>query len=105
LSGVPGAVVHITSLRASSGPGIELLEYRSPQNGRPISPDERATDLVHREITLMTTNGNDAFKELRRDHVRFISPDLGTFKENELGFREGFVVRDPDGHALRIVEL
>ena len=81
-----------------------MLEYRFPQNGRPISPDERTTDLVHREITLMTTNANDASKELRRDHARFISPDLITFKKTALGFREGFVIRDPDGHALRIVE-
>jgi hypothetical protein len=29
---------------------------------------------------------------------------LITFKDTALGFREGFVVRDPDGHALRIVE-
>jgi catechol 2,3-dioxygenase-like lactoylglutathione lyase family enzyme len=104
LSGVPGAVVHITSLRASSGPGIEFLEYRFPQNGRPISPDERATDLIHREITLMTANAKAASEELRTHHARFISPDLITFKETELGFREGFVVLDPDGHALRIVE-
>src|SRR6516165_10022621 len=104
LSGVPGAVVDITSLRASSGPGIELLEYRFPQNGRPISPDERATDLIHRELILITANAKVASEQLRRDHVRFISPDLITFKEPELGFREGFVVRDPDGHALRIVE-
>ena len=104
LSGVPGAVVHITSLRASSGPGIELLEYRSPQDGRPISPDERATDLVHWEITLMTANAKGASEELRRDHARFMSPDLITLNEAELGFREGFVARDPDGHALRIVE-
>jgi catechol 2,3-dioxygenase-like lactoylglutathione lyase family enzyme len=104
LSGVPGAVVHITSLRASSGPGIELLEYRFPQNGRPISPDERATDLVHREITLMTANAKGVSKELRGDHAHFVSLDLINFNENELGFREGFVVRDPDGHALRIVE-
>ena len=104
LSGVPGAVVHITSLRASSGPGIELLEYRSPQNGRPISPDERATDLIHREITLKTANAKGASKELRRDHARFVSPGLVTFKETDFGFHEGFVVRDPDGHALRIVE-
>jgi catechol 2,3-dioxygenase-like lactoylglutathione lyase family enzyme len=104
LSGVPGAVVHITSLRASSGPGIELLEYRSPQNGRPISSDERATDLVHWEITLMTANAKGASEELRKDHARFISRDPITLKETELGFREGFVVRDPDGHALRFVE-
>lgn len=104
LSGVPGAVVHITGLRASSGPGIELLEYRSPKNGRAISPDERATDLVHREITLMTANAKGASEELRTDHARFVSPGLITLDEAELGFREGFVARDPDGHALRIVE-
>ena len=104
LSGVPGAVVHITSLRANSGPGIELLEYRSPQDGRPISPDERADDLVHREITLTTANAQGASQALRRGHARFISPDPVTVKDTEFGFREGFVVRDPDGHALRIVE-
>ena len=81
-----------------------MLEYLSPQNGRPISPDERATDLVHREITLVTANAKGASEALRKDHARFISPDPITFKETELGFREGFVVRDPDGHALRIVE-
>ena len=53
----------------------------------------------------MTANAKRTSEELRRDHARFISPDLLTFKDTELGFREGVVVRDPDGHALRIVEL
>lgn len=104
LSGVPGAVVHITSLRPSSGPGIELLEYRSPQNGRPISPDAQAADLIHREITLMTANAELASEVLRRIRARFVSPDITPFKDAERSYREGFVVRDPDGHALRIVE-
>jgi hypothetical protein len=52
----------------------------------------------------MTANAKAASEELRTHHARFISPDLITFKETELGFREGFVVLDPDGHALRIVE-
>jgi hypothetical protein len=52
----------------------------------------------------MTANAKGAAEELRRDHARFISPDLVTFKGTELGFREALVVRDPDGHALRIVE-
>ena len=81
-----------------------MLEYRFPQNGRPISPDERATDLIHREITLVTANAKGAAKELQTDQARFISPDVITFKETELGFREAFVARDPDGHPLRIVE-
>src|SRR5215467_11434893 len=104
LSGVPGAVVHITSLRANSGPGIELLEYRSPQDGRPISSDERADDLVHREITLTTANAQGASQALRRGHARFISPVMLNNNDNVFGFREGFVVRDTHGHALSIVE-
>ena len=52
----------------------------------------------------MTANAKGASEELRRDHARFMSPDLITLNEAELGFREGFVARDPDGHALRIVE-
>src|SRR3954467_15443160 len=35
LSGVPGVRVRITTLRADSGPGIELLHYVTPQEGRP----------------------------------------------------------------------
>jgi hypothetical protein len=51
-----------------------------------------------------SANAKGVSKELRGDHADFVSPDLITFNETELGFREGFVVRDPDGHALRIVE-
>lgn len=38
LSGVFNAHVLITSLRADAGIGIELLDYESPDSGRPIQP-------------------------------------------------------------------
>jgi catechol 2,3-dioxygenase-like lactoylglutathione lyase family enzyme len=39
LNNVPGARLRITTLRAVEGPGIELLEYRTPPGGRPIPGD------------------------------------------------------------------
>jgi catechol 2,3-dioxygenase-like lactoylglutathione lyase family enzyme len=40
LNNVFGARLRITALRAPSGPGIELLEYLSPRDGRPYPSDE-----------------------------------------------------------------
>src|SRR5256885_10997953 len=53
LNNVFGARLHITSLRAASGPGIELLEYLSPRDGRAYSADARADDLFHWQTTIV----------------------------------------------------
>src|SRR5213594_908560 len=47
LNNVFGARLRITSLRAARAPGVELLEYLAPRDGRPIPADERADDLAH----------------------------------------------------------
>ena len=39
LNNVFGAHLRITALRAASGPGIELLEYLAPRDGRPFPAD------------------------------------------------------------------
>jgi len=49
LNGVFGAHLRITSLRAQHGPGIELLEYLSPTDGRDIPTDLRSSDIAHWE--------------------------------------------------------
>ena len=49
LNNVFGAHLRITALRAASGPGIELLEYLAPRDGRPFPTDEHASDVVHRQ--------------------------------------------------------
>ena len=46
LNNVFGAHLRITALRAPSGPGIELLEYLTPRDGRPMPPDTKAGRLV-----------------------------------------------------------
>jgi catechol 2,3-dioxygenase-like lactoylglutathione lyase family enzyme len=46
LNNVFGARLRITGLRAEAGPGIELLEYLAPRDGRPAPADLRANDLL-----------------------------------------------------------
>src|SRR5256885_115284 len=52
LNNVFGAHLRITALRGASGPGIELLEYLVPRDGRPFPSDEQASDIVHRQTVL-----------------------------------------------------
>ena len=104
LNNVFGAHLRITSLRAPVGPGIELLEYLSPRDARPYPVDEHANDLIHRQTELDTDDAEAAIASLRSAGTRFLSSGSVSFPERELGFNRGFVVRDPDGHALAIVQ-
>jgi hypothetical protein len=52
LNAVFGAHLRITALRAASGPGIELLEYLAPRDGRLPPGDLHANDLAHWQTVL-----------------------------------------------------
>jgi catechol 2,3-dioxygenase-like lactoylglutathione lyase family enzyme len=104
LNNVAGARLHISGLRAAAGPGIELLEYLAPRDGRPAPSDTRANDLWHWQTTLTTDNAANAAQKLRQAKRRVVSPSLANLPENTLSFAKGFLARDPDGHGLQIVE-
>jgi catechol 2,3-dioxygenase-like lactoylglutathione lyase family enzyme len=71
LNAVFASRVRITGLRAPEGPGIELLEYLAPADGRPAPTDVRASDVAFWQTSLIAAGA------------------------------DGTLVRDPDGHALR----
>lgn len=73
LNNVFGARLRITTLRAPRGPGVELLEYLAPRDGRARPVDARANDLLHWETVLVTEDGAGAK-----------------------------LVADPDGHVVRV---
>lgn len=104
LNQVFGARLRITTLRAATGPGIELLEYLTPRDGRPVPPDQRPNDLVHWQTRLVTGAADAAAARLREGRAAFVSPGVATLPDGALGFRKGLLVRDPDGHALQLVE-
>jgi catechol 2,3-dioxygenase-like lactoylglutathione lyase family enzyme len=104
LNNVFGAHLRITSLRSSTGPGIELLEYLAPRTGRPFPPDEHANDIVHRETIAVTPGAQQAAAQLQRFHTNFVSSGVVSESDAGLGFHKAFLVRDPDGHAILIEE-
>jgi catechol 2,3-dioxygenase-like lactoylglutathione lyase family enzyme len=74
LNNVAGAHLRITSLRADSGPGIELLEYLAPRTGRRLPKPPSVADLVHRQTILITSDPTASLQ----------------------------IFHDPDGHELLI---
>jgi catechol 2,3-dioxygenase-like lactoylglutathione lyase family enzyme len=104
LNNVFGARLRITALRASAGPGIELLEYLTPRDGRPFPQDERSNDLVHRQTEFETDSAEEVVAPVRDAKARFVSSGLVLFHDSSVGFIRGFVIRDPDGHALSIIQ-
>ena len=104
LNNVFGARLRISTLKASRGPGIEFLEYLTPRNGRPMPTDVRANDLVHWQTALGTRDAKGAALRLRAARTHFVSPGVVSLPGVGLDFRKGFLVRDPDGHALQVRE-
>ncbi|HYP27342.1 MAG TPA: VOC family protein [Blastocatellia bacterium] len=104
LNNVFGACLRITSLRAEAGPGVEFLEYLSPRDGRPIPSDKRANDLIHWQTKLVTVDAGAAARRLFAAKYHSVSSGVIAMPEDEMAFRKSFLVRDPDGHVLQLIE-
>jgi len=101
LNNVFGARLRITGLRLGTGPAVEFLEYLAPRDGRAAPADLRANDLLHWQTTLAARGLAALASQVR---AFFVSPGVVGLPDDTLGFRQGLLVRDPDGHALRLVE-
>lgn len=104
LNNVFGAKLRISGLRAASGLGVEFLDYLTPRDGRPYPVDARPNDLLHWQTTLVVKDAEAIAQKLRVANSIFISPNVVEIPGQVLGFRKGFMLRDPDGHAIRIIE-
>lgn len=100
LSNVFGASLRITALRAASGPAIEFLEYLTPRDGRPYPADSKANDIWHWQIHVISGSLDAAFDVLRNGTTTFVSSGPVALPDTSLGFNQGLLIRDPDGHAL-----
>jgi catechol 2,3-dioxygenase-like lactoylglutathione lyase family enzyme len=104
LNNVPGARLRITGLRVPQGPGIEFLEYVAPTDGRAYPPDARPNDLVHWQTTVLVPDAAAAAAVVRRGKFRLLSRSPVELPDTAFGFKEGILVRDPDGHAVQLAE-
>jgi catechol 2,3-dioxygenase-like lactoylglutathione lyase family enzyme len=101
LNNVFGARLRITTLRAAAGPGIELLEYLTPRDGRPTPIDLKANDLAHWHSTIVTRRAAAIIEAPFGGWL--VSPTVVPI-DRRLGYAQGLLVRDPDGHGIRLVE-
>lgn len=104
LNNVFGAKLRISGLRAPSGLGIEFLDYIAPSDGKPFPSDARSNDLFHWQTTLVVKDIKAIAQRLRANRTVFISTDTIAIPSSSFGFKRGFIIRDPDGHPLRIIE-
>src|SRR6266511_192832 len=104
LNQVFGARLRITALRADRGPGIEFLEYLTPPGGRSLACDAKANDLVFWHTDLVADHLDDLLRELRKQQATFVSPRAVPLPDPARHPARGLIVRDPDGHALQLIE-
>ena len=104
LNNVQGARLRISGLKALNGPGIEFLEYLEPKDGRLLPADAKPNDLLHWQTTLVVKDVDAIAKRLRLNQSTFVSSNIIDVPEQTLGFKRGVLVRDPDGHPIRLIE-
>lgn len=103
LNNVFGARLRITALRAPRGPGIELLEYLTPTDGRDYPTDARASDLVSWTTQLTASTPSNLANQITRSRsARWISPGLVDNLDAATSWSQAMSLRDPDGHVLVI---
>lgn len=102
LNNVFGAKLHITGLKTKQdGIAVEFLEYIAPADGRPYPKDSKSNDIWHWQ----TSFDAGGFESLLNGHrTGFISSGSVLFGNGQLGFRKAALIRDPDGHAVRLTE-
>jgi len=96
LNGVFGARLRITALRASAGPGIELLEYLSPRGGRPLAGDARPNDLTHWQVDVSSADVKAVWAAAISGGGQGLSQTVS---------KQEALVRDRDGHALFVAQV
>ena len=105
LNNVFGARLHITGLRSKEdGIAVEFLEYLAPRDGKPFPRDTRSSDLWHWQTSFTAQKPENLSALLRANRFDFISGGIVSVAPAAFGFEKAFLVRDADGHAVRIVD-
>src|SRR5436309_306930 len=81
-TGAPGGRRRITTIRASEGPEIELVQYLGPGDGRRDPPNTPSTDRARWQTLLVAADADAAAAKL--------------------GIRRGLTAVDPDGHEVQL---
>jgi catechol 2,3-dioxygenase-like lactoylglutathione lyase family enzyme len=95
LNNVEHARLRITTLRPPQGPGVELLEYLAPRDGRAAPAPIRSNDLAYWQTRLTVDRIPEGATFGRIGKPVVVSPA-------GLGFDSATVLHDSDGHAIEL---
>jgi catechol 2,3-dioxygenase-like lactoylglutathione lyase family enzyme len=105
LQGVFGVRMRVVRLRLGDET-IELTEYLAPK-GRPVPVDSRSNDRWFQHFAVITSDMEKAYAWLRQHKVQHASTGpqtLPVWNKNAGGIK-AFYFKDPDGHALEILQF
>ena len=104
LNNVFGARLLITGLKTKQdGIAVEFLQYLAPTDGKPFPKDTRSNDLWHWQTSFVARETSSLLKLLITRKFNLVSAGLVSFENGRLGFENAMLVRDADGHAVRII--
>ena len=104
LNSVFGARLRITALRAGAGPGVEFLEYLAPAGGSPAPPGAKANDLASTATVVEVAEVESAARSLLEGGYTWVSPGAVALPKDALSLSKAALVRDPDGHFVRLIQ-
>lgn len=84
---------------------LELIEFLAPPDARPIAVPSYSNDLWFQHFAIVVRDMEAAWAQLRRHHVRQISPRPQTIPISNPAAAgiKAFKFRDPDGHNLELL--
>ena len=85
---------------------LDLMQFLAPE-GRPLPVDSRSNDRWFQHVAIIVSDMDRAYAHLRKHKVRHASSGpqrLPDWNKNAGGIR-AFYFRDPDGHALEILNF
>ncbi|GAB3642520.1 VOC family protein [Spirosoma arcticum] len=104
LNQVFGAHLLISGLTTGSGVGIELLDYVAPPGGRMYPANSRPNDLWHWHTAVLVSGLDALHARIVDKKYTLLTPGIVPLDGLGLAARRGFLVRDPDGHAVLLCE-
>ena len=104
LWGVFGVRARVVRMQLG-GQQLELIEFLSPPDVRPIPVPSHSNDLWFQHFAIVVRDMEAAWAQLRKHHVRQISPRPQTIPVSNPAAAgiQAIKFRDPDGHNLELL--
>lgn len=102
LNQVFGARLLITGLVAEEGFGVEFLDYIAPPGGKKYPENSTALDHWYWHTAMVVDDLNAMLVKIQDANYTVISNGIVSLEE--LNYDKAIIVRDPDGHAILLIE-